>query len=969
MFRINSNITTEIVDEIYRKLTKNSTADLVQINKEISHMLYAGVEIPLDKDRTYTAKLIDRDDIENNIFNVVNQYTIRGYKEKRVDIILFINGIPIVVFELKSAIREEVDIQNAYNQIKNYQLDVPKLFYYNAFNVITDGVNARIGTITSNFSRYMTWKSKDGEKPTKDVNQLETLLEGVLKKERLLDIITNFIVFQTKDDKTNKIIAGYHQYFAVKKSIQSTKKAFKEEGTMQRKAGVVWHTQGSGKSFTMVFYTGLVSKDFEFENPTIVVLTDRNDLDNQLFNTFSSCNKDILPQTPKQAKNGEELKELLKVNEGGIIFTTIQKFRERTPILTERKNIIFIADEAHRSQYGLTSKLDYKTGEWKQGYAKNMRDALPNATFIGFTRTPIEFLDRNTRELFGDYIDIYDMSQAVEDKAIVPIYYENRIAKLKLEDERLKDIDQKYFELEEKEEATKETLEKSKEELAKIETIIGSDERLSIIAKDIIKDYEQRKDILEGKAMIVCMSRKIAIKLYKKILEIKPDWINKVKPVLTDSNDDPEEWHKITGNKKYRDELAKEFKNKNSEFKIAIVTDMWLTGFDVMELSIMYIDKLMKGHSLIQAISRVNRVCEDKEGGVIIDYIGIVKQLEEALSKYTKKDADKMPKLEEARKIVLDKLEIMKDIFYGFDYSDFFGESNQKRLKTLTDGINYILGLEKEEYRNDFLKEATALSQAESLCRTILDRDVREEIEFFKCVKVGINKIINEGKLTTNEVNEKIMKTIQQAITAEGMIDIFKLTDSKSPEISILSEQNIEKLKKMKHKNTATELLKRLLDDDIRGYQKINFAKSELFSEKLRDIMKKYNKRLIDSMEAMEELFKLSKEIEKAKVESSKRGISEEEYAFYEILTKDLKDENEMNEEILIKLSKELLKTVKINETVDWDKKESSRATMRREVKRLLRKYNYPAIYADDIARIVVRQAEQSSYYNIVEEG
>ena len=560
LFKINPDITQEIADEVYRKIRSFTNIGLVQANYEFYRMLYAGVEVPIKEDKTYTAKLIDRKNIENNTFHVINQYTVIEYKEKRPDVIIFINGIPLVVFELKNAIKKETTIENAYNQIKNYQQDIRSLFYYNAFNVISDGISARVGTITADFSRYMIWKSKNGEKPEENIEEIDVLLEGAFRKERLIDIITNFIMFQNKEGKDIKILAGYHQYFAVKKAILSTERALEEH---TKKAGVVWHTQGSGKSFAMVFYAGLLLKDLKLNNPTIVVLTDRNDLDNQLYTTFSACSKEILPQKCKQAESRKELKEYLKVNAGGIVFTTIQKFEEDDDILSDRENIIFIADEAHRSQYGTEKKLDRKTGEFKIGYAKKMRDALPNATFIGFTGTPIEMTDKSTRLLFGDYIDIYDMTQAVLDNATVPIYYENRVAKLKLDECVLHDIDEEYKYISYNDEATEEVIEQSKAELAKLETVIGSKQRLEMLAKDMVSHYEQRQDILNGKAMIVCMSRKIAINLYKEILNIRPSWNEKIKVVLTDNNNDPEKWHEIVGNKQYRDNLAIEFKDRD----------------------------------------------------------------------------------------------------------------------------------------------------------------------------------------------------------------------------------------------------------------------------------------------------------------------------------------------------------------------------------------------------------------------
>ena len=954
LYKINKDITEDIADEVYRKVRNFRNVDLVEANYEFYHMLYAGVEVPIEGDRTFVARLIDRNNIENNLFQVINQYTVIEYKEKRPDVVVFINGIPLIVFELKNAINEDTTIENAYNQIKNYQEDIRNLFYYNAFSVISDGINARIGTITADFNRFMTWKSKDGEKPEENINQIDVLLNGVFKKDRLIDIISNFILFQNKEEGRIKILAGYHQYFAVEKSIKSTLKAIEEHSG---KAGVVWHTQGSGKSFAMVFYTGKMLKIPDLNNPTIVVLTDRNDLDNQLYNTFANTNREILPQEAKQALNRKNLKELLKVNAGGIIFTTIQKFEEDDDVISERDNIIFIVDEAHRSQYSLEKKLNRKTGEFQVGYAKKMRDSLPNATFIAFTGTPIEYADKNTRILFGDYIDIYDMTQAVLDNATVPIYYENRVAKLKLDEEVLKEIDDEYNYIVQNDEADADTVNKSKEELAKLETVIGSQDRLDILSKDIIEHYEQRSDILNGKAMIVCMTRKIAINLYKEILNKRPDWNNKIKVVLTDNNDDPTEWHEIVGNKKYRDDLAIEFKNEDSELKIVIVVDMWLTGFDVPDLATMYIDKPMRGHNLMQAIARVNRVYKDKEAGLIVDYIGIGADLRNALNEYTNRDRDKVPDITAAYVIVKEKLEIMRDFFYGFNYEPFFSSSNQLRLKTLADGINYVLEKDEEE-RKDFMTEATALSQAETLARTILDDQTKLEIEFFKGVKVGINKITGTGHLTTTEVNQRILGVLEQAIQEDGIIDIFKAAEKSNPEISILSEEYLEGIKKSKNKNIAAALLKRLIDGNIKIFKRTNLVKSELFSQKMAEIMKKYNNRLITSAEVIEELLNLSKELVEAKNEGKEKGLTDDEYAFYDALVKDPNVLKEMKDEVLIQLAHELTETVRKNRTVDWDKKESARAFMRREIKRLLRKYHYPPTKADEAVQTVVMQAE-----------
>lgn len=906
--------------------------------------------------RIYTVKLMDFADPERNEFHVVNQYTVIEYKNKRPDVLVFVNGIPLVLFELKNITNEETTIENAYKQVKNYQMDIPSLFYYNAFNVISDGLDTRMGTITSDFTRYMVWKSENGEKPEEGgLNYFSVLLNGVFPKARLLDLIRNFIVFQNSKGRTIKIIAGYHQYFAVRKAVERTRNALEEHS---RKVGVVWHTQGSGKSLSMVFYTGCIVSDPEFNNPTIVVLTDRNDLDNQLFDTFCSSSKLLLRQTPKQARSREHLKELLRVKAGGIIFTTIQKFEESSEVLSERSNIIFMADEAHRSQYGLDGKLDRETGEWKYGMAKYMRDSLPNATFIGFTGTPIDFDDRSTVEVFGEYIDIYDMTQAVEDGATVPIYYENRTAKIKLNEELLKKIDAEYEKM--AGEASETAIEKSKSDLSTIEAIIGSKERLSLLADDMIAHYEDRQYVLTGKAMIVCMSRRIAINLYRIILEKRPEWKQKVKVVLTSSNQDDEDWHDIIGNKAYRDGLMLEFKDDTSEFKIAIVVDMWLTGFDVPSMATMYIDKPMKGHNLMQAIARVNRVYQDKEAGLIVDYIGMAAELKSALSQYTKRDQDKIPDLGQALSIAIEKLEIMRDMFYGFDYSDFFGVDDSVRLAVIANGVNFALGMEEDEQKS-FIREATALSQAETLCRSMLDANIKQEIEFFKCVKAGICKTAGRMGITTNEINARIMKLLEQAIEQDGVYNIFAEAGKKNPEISILSEEYMEKIRRMKHKNIAAEMLRKLLEDNIRVFARTGVVKSQLFSEKMQKLLKMYNNRLITSAEVIEELLNLSKEMTEAYKAGDEKGLSVEELAFYDALVADPEVLRKMQDKVLIEMAQELTELIRRSRTVDWDKKESARAYMRTQVKHLLRKYKYPPEKAKGAVDIVIKQAELMS--------
>lgn len=959
MMKINPGITIDMVSEAYRVVRDQSLLKLEDVNAAFHKLLIEGVAVAYKKDgenRTRAIKLVDFENPEVNDFKVINQYTIIDYKTKRPDLLVFINGIPMVLFELKNMANDTTTAENAYKQIKNYQLDIPSLFKYNAFNVISDGLETKVGTITSDFTRYMAWKSENGEKPEENASDFFTImLNGMFPKERLLDIIRNFIVFQDVKGKTIKILAGYHQYFAVRKAVESTRKSLREKS---RKVGVVWHTQGSGKSLSMVFYTGLIVSTPEFENPTVVVLTDRNDLDNQLFGTFCASSKLLLRQTPKQAESREHLKELLKVKAGGIIFTTIQKFEEGSDVINDRSNIIFMADEAHRSQYGTEAKLDRETGEWKYGMAKHMRDALPNATFIGFTGTPIDFKDKSTIEMFGNYIDIYDMTQAVDDGATVPIYYENRTAKLKLNEEILKRIDQEYAAI--AGDSTELEIEKSKADLSSIEAVVGSSERLDMLANDIIAHYEDRQYVLTGKAMIVCMTRRIAINLYKKLLEKRPEWDKKVKVVLTASNQDPEDWHDIIGNKTYRDGLMIEFKDEKSDFKIAIVVDMWLTGFDVPSMATMYIDKPMKGHNLMQAIARVNRVYKDKEAGLVVDYIGMAAELKSALNQYTKRDQDKVPDLGLAYSVAMAKLETMRDFFYTFDYSTFFGDSDTARLKAIADGVNYALSFEEEESK-DFVREATALSQAETLCRSLLDDKTKKEIEYFKCVKAGVCKIGGKGKITSNEINARIIKMLEQAIEQDGLINIFEQAGKKNPEISLLSDEYMAQVRRMKHKNIAAEMLRNLLEDNIKIFARTGVVKSQLFSEKMQSVLKRYNNRMITSAEVIEELLNLSKEMTEAYNAGEEKGLSIEELAFYDALVADPEVLRNMQDAILVELAHELTDLIRRSRTVDWDKKASARAYMRTQVKHLLRKYKYPPEQARSAIETVIKQAELMS--------
>lgn len=959
MMNINPGIDGIKINEAIKQIKDLGLVKLEEKNAIFHKYLVEGIPLAYvenGENKTFMVRLIDFKDPGNNDFKVVNQFTIQEYKTKRPDILIFINGIPMILFELKNMANDNTTVEQAYKQIKNYQLDIPTLFQYNAFNVISDGIDTRIGTITSDFTRYMAWKSENGEKPAENASDFFTvLLNGVFPKYRLVDIIRNFTVFQDIQGKTVKIVAGYHQYFAVRKAVERTRDALKEK---TGKAGVVWHTQGSGKSLSMVFYTGLVVGDTEFENPTVVVLTDRNDLDNQLFSTFSASSSLLLRQTPIQAESREHLRQLLTVNAGGIIFTTIQKFGESDDIINDRRNIIFMADEAHRSQYGLDAKLDTTTGEWKYGFAKHMRDSLPNATFIGFTGTPIDMKDKSTIEVFGKYIDIYDMTQAVDDGATVPIYYENRTVKLKLNEDILKKIDDEYAKI--GDESTEVEIEKSKTELSSLEAIVGSADRLNMLADDIIAHYEDRQYVLTGKAMIVCMTRRIAINLYRTLLKKRPEWDKKVKVVLTASNQDPEDWHDIIGNKAYRDGLMVEFKDNSSDFKIAIVVDMWLTGFDVPSLATMYIDKPMKGHTLMQAIARVNRVYPDKEAGLIVDYIGMAAELKLALNQYTKRDQDKVPDLGIAYSVAMAKLEVMRDMIYPFDYTGFFADNDVQRLKVIADAVDHALGFEEDETK-EFVREATALSQAETLCRSLVDDKTKKEIEFFKCVKAGICKVGGKGKVTSNEINSRIVKMLEQAIQQDGLINIFEEAGNKKPEISILSDEYMERVRKMKHKNVAAEMLRSLLEDNIKIFARTGVVKAQLFSEKMQGVLNRYNNRMITSAEVIEELLNLSKEMTEAYAAGEQLGLSVEELAFYDALVADPEVLRNMENSVLIEMAHELTALINKSRSVDWDKKESARAYMRTQVKHLLRKYKYPPEQAKAAIDTVIRQAELMS--------
>ena len=820
------------IDEAISKLKDIEIGSLPQRNELFMDYLQHGIEVSFfdgKEQRNDIIYLIDYNDknIKRNDFKVINQWTFVENSEKRADIILFVNGLPLVVIELKSPSREETNVSEAYLQLRNYMKEIPSLFVYNVFCVMSDMACSKAGTITSNEDRYMEWKTKDGKYESSQFIDYDTFFEGIFIKERFIDIIKNFICFSKEESGAAKILAAYHQYFAVKKAVERTKKATQGDG----KIGVFWHTQGSGKSLSMVFYAHLLQD--ELSQPTIVVITDRNDLDDQLYTQFSKCQQ-FLRQIPIQAKSREDLKSLLAGREAnGIIFTTMQKFEESDEPLSLRRNIVVMTDEAHRGQYGFEEKVNEETGKISIGTARIIHNSLPNASFIGFTGTPISTKDRDTTEVFGDYIDIYDMTQAVSDGATCPVYYESRVINLNLDKDTLKAIDDEY-EILASEGATEEQIEKSKKQMSHLEEILGAPATIDSLCKDIINHYEENRQFeLTGKAMIVAYSRPIAMSIYHRILELRPDWTDKVKVVMTGSNKDPEEWHDIIGNKQYKKELAKKFKDNNDPMKIAIVVDMWLTGFDVPSLATMYVYKPMSGHNLMQAIARVNRVFNDKAGGLVVDYIGIAKALKQAMHDYTVRDQKRFgnPDIKKTALIKFqEKLEVCRDIFHGFDYSNFQSGTDNDRAQIIKGGVNFLMDSNKNDKMQLFQKESSLLHSSITLCRSLLNEQQRYEAAFFETVRILLSRMTGKGKVSKKEINARIGELIKQSVKSEGIINLF--SDVKA-EFSIFDTAFLEEISKMKEKNIAIELLKKLLAERVTIYQKTNLVQAEKFSDLL----------------------------------------------------------------------------------------------------------------------------------------
>ena len=968
LVRLNRNLPVTAIDEAILKLNDFDAGSLLQKNMVFMDYLQNGITVKYvvnGEERSSVVRLIDYTDAAKNDFYVVNQYTfVENGNNRRPDIILFINGMPLVLMELKSPSKDEVGAENAYNQIRNYMQDVPSMFYYNAICVISDLSTNKAGTITSGLDRFMEWKTKDGDYENTAYAQFDTFYEGMFQKERLLDILKNFILFSGDGQKQFKILAGYHQYFAVRKAIEKAKIATKTDG----KGGVFWHTQGSGKSLSMVFYAHLLQE--ALDSPTIVVMTDRIDLDDQLYTQFAKC-APFLRQTPVQATSKENLRELLDGRQAnGIIFTTMFKFERGERPLSERRNIVVMADEAHRGQYGFDEKIVVKENEQGEkeahtvvGNARIIHDALPNATYIGFTGTPISAKDRNTREVFGDYIDIYDMTQAVEDGATRPVYYESRVIKLHLDKDTLALIDATYDALEQQSDTA--TIEKSKKMLGQMESVLGADSTVQSLCEDIVTHYEKyRANLLTGKAMIVAYSRPIAMKIYRKLLELRPAWKEKIGVVMTSGNNDPEDWKAIIGTKSYKEELARKFKDNDDPMKIAIVVDMWLTGFDVPSLVTMYIYKPMHGYNLMQAIARVNRVFKDKEGGLIVDYVGIASALKAAMKEYTKRDQSRYGDMDISKVAYpkfQEKLQVCKDLLHGFDFSSFIDGSPLVMAKLVTGGVNFVLDAKAPKRKDLFLREAMLLKQSHSLCSSMTTEQERHEAAYMEAVRSTVVKITYGGSggktLSLKEINTQINELLKASIQSQGVISLF---DSKQADenISLFDPAVLDEISKMKEKNIAVEILKKLMAEQVSLYKRTNVVQSQKFSEKIAQLMNSYYNGLITNEEVIKELLKTAQEITELYNNGKKLGLTQKELAFYDALTKpeNIKDFYQNNE--LIDLTRELTEMLRKNRTIDWQKKETARASMRKMVKHLLKKYKYPPEDYDTAISTVISQCE-----------
>lgn len=982
--RLNPDAPEPARNEALRRVLTGELPSLVEENRRIHKLLTEGVDVEFRTDGGQSAAtkiwLIDLDRPDANDWLAVNQFAVvENRANRRPDVVLFINGLPLAVLELKNAASQNAALGDAYNQLQTYLHQIPSLFSTNVVLVTSDGMEARIGSITADQERFMPWRTVDGQAfAHRGTPELETLLRGVFNRENLLALIRDFIVFGDKGEGPFKIIAGYHQFHGAQKAVQQAMEATRPDG--DRKIGVIWHTQGSGKSLLMAFFAGLAVKSAALENPTLVILTDRNDLDDQLFGTFGLC-RDLIRQNPEQADSRYDLKQLLDKAAGGVVFTTVQKFspergEESFPMLSDRRNIIVIADEAHRSQYGFESKLNRETGLRRYGYAHYIRQAMPNASFIGFTGTPIEATDINTPAIFGEYIDIYDISRAVEDGATVPIFYESRLARIELNEGEKPLIDAEIEALIEDESLTE--AEKMKAKWSAVEALVGSDKRLEQIAADLVTHLEARIEAMNGKAMAVCMSRRICVALYDQIIALRPDWHSTddregmVKIVMTGAASDPLSWQQHIGAKRRRDDLAKRARNPDDPLRLVIVCDMWLTGFDAPCMNTMYIDKPMHGHGLMQAIARVNRVFKDKPGGLVVDYIGVAQSLRSALGQYTDSDRDKTGIDESAAVAALmERYEAIRDLFHGFDYRPGIEGQPRERLICLGGAIDWVLRWQesqaakqkdvedKKRAHRQFLDMVLGLSKAYALASASDEaRTIRDEVGFFQAIRAALAKTTATGKISEKDRAFAVQQLVDRAVASSEIIDILKVAGIQSPDISILSDEFLMEVGKMDKKNLALEALKKLLNGEIVSRSKTNLVESRAFSNRLEEAVARYHAGAISAVEMIQELIGLAKDMQVARARGEEQGLSLEEIAFYDALAENESAVEAMGNERLRVIAHELLEQLRSNVTVDWHQRESARARMRVLVKRILKKYGYPPDLADEAVQTVLAQAE-----------
>ncbi len=969
--KLNSHLPKPAVEEAIRKALQPQGTSLQYKNRAFHQMLVDGIQVEYQTDSAETrganVKLIDFSDPSRNNFLAVNQFTVvENGRERRLDIVLFVNGLPLVLIELKNPTDENATIWSAWQQFQTYKKDLPALFSMNAFLIISDGLNAKIGTLTAQKNWFKSWKTMDGEaEADPSMLELEVLLKGTCAQHNLLSLVRNYIVIEDDGSgQLNKIMAGYHQFHAVEKALAETCRAGEiqkinaqsSNSIGDRRIGVVWHTQGSGKSLTMAFYVRRIILEPVMKNPTLLVLTDRNDLDDQLFGTFSRC-RDLFRQTPIQASNRADLRRNLSVESGGVVFSTIQKFfpdemGDRHPALSERSNIVVIADEAHRSQYDFIS-----------GFARHMRDALPNASFIGFTGTPIESTDANTRAVFGDYISIYDIQQSVEDQSTVPIYYESRLAQLALDEEHRPKIDSEFEEVTEGEEQS--CQEKLKTKWAQLEAVAGTEKRLKLIAEDIVSHFEARLEVLDGKAMIVCMSRRICVDLHRLITSLRPSWhdedddAGQIKVIMTGSASDPENWQQHFRNKSRREKLARRFRDPDDPFQVVIVRDMWLTGFDAPKLHTMYVDKPMRGHGLMQAIARVNRVFRDKPGGLIVDYLGLAHELKAALKTYTSSGGKGKTTLNQAEAIavMLEKFEICQGLFHHFDYSVWKSNASTERLQLLPAACEFILAQNSGKER--LVKAVRELSQAFALAVPAEEAiRIRDDVGFFQSVKAALTKRAPGYSKSDEDIDHALRQIVSKAVASEDVIDIFSAAGLIKPNVGILSEEFLAEVQGLPHRNLAVELLQKLLKGEISMRKKKNFIQARSFAEMLEQTLRRYENRAIEAAQVIEELIQLARDIREASARGKELGLNDDELAFYDALETNESAVKVLGDQTLRLIAQELVKTVRSSVTIDWSIREHVRANIRRQIKRILRKHGYPPDKRENAARTVLQQAE-----------